>query len=124
LASGEVLIAGGTSDRGRGLLRSGVLFDPRTNHWTSARRMGVARAFHTATLLPSGRVLVVGGSAALEPSAELYDRAEDRWWAVARPAAERSWHTATLLRDGRVLVVGGRLSPGPDAEVYDAQADV
>ena len=49
---------------------SAELYDPGTRAWTATASLGLARAGHTATLLPDGRVLVAGGGSA---SAELYD---------------------------------------------------
>jgi hypothetical protein len=66
---------------------------------------------HTATLLPSGRVLVAGGSpgnTVSDPSiAELYDPVVGSWRMTGAMSASRSGHTATLLPSGQVLVLGG-----------------
>jgi WD40 repeat protein len=50
-------------------------YDPRTGTWTATASMDAARRNHTATLLPDGRVLIVGGIGAegVEFTAELYD---------------------------------------------------
>ena len=76
--------------------------------------MAVARAVHTATALPDGRVLVAGGCtvdscelAAEGATTELYDPRARRFLAGPRLTRPRVGHTATRLRDGRVLVVGG-----------------
>ena len=71
--------------------------------------MDHARQSHTATVLPDGRVLVVGGGADGGPldSAEMRDPVSGTFSPTAPLAAARAWHTATLLPDGRVLVVGG-----------------
>src|SRR5262245_33381705 len=48
-----------------------AMIDPS---WTATGSMGTAREFHTATLLPNGRVLVAGGyNGSYLSSAELYD---------------------------------------------------
>ena len=65
-----------------------------------------------ATLLPDGKVLVVGGfrsdgTGALA-SAELYDPGTGTWTAARNMDTPRASQTATLLPDGRVLVAGGR----------------
>ncbi|MEE4329246.1 MAG: kelch repeat-containing protein, partial [Wenzhouxiangella sp.] len=79
--------------------------------WISGPDMNVARADHSATLLPDGRLLVIGGvnqSGLLISSAEIYDPATQQWTLVPNDSAfGRQTHTATLLNDGRVLVVGG-----------------
>ncbi len=68
------------------------------------------REGHTATLLPDGKVLVVGGddgNGTVLATAELYDPATGKWSATGRMSTPRSGQTATLLPDGRVLVTGG-----------------
>src|SRR5437762_181447 len=78
--------------------------------------LGQARADHTATLLPDGKVLVVGGlqdgqsgsNYHVISSAELYDPATGTWTTTGNLAKARGDHTATLLSNGKVLVVGGR----------------
>ena len=74
-----------------------------------------ARSGHAATLLPDGRVLVVGGRY-WEPinyeyhsysSCEIYDPSSGTWSDTGDLLTARDLHTATLLRDGRVLVTGG-----------------
>ena len=87
------------------------------------------RAWHTATLLPDGTVLVAGGwyPGTSLASAELYDPATEKWSSTGSLQTARDIHTATLLRNGKVLVVGGHLrikgKPGSatlaSAELYD-----
>ena len=70
--------------------------------------MSTLREGHTATLLPSGEVLVAGGLGTnYLPSAELYDPRTRSWRPVASMKKSRVGHTATLLTNGQVLVAGG-----------------
>ncbi len=69
-----------------------------------------ARAAHTATTLPSGQVLVVGGMAdggGSVASVELFDPVHNAVHRLGPLAERRVGHTATLLGDGRVLIAGG-----------------
>src|SRR5262245_34949082 len=64
LPNGKVLVAGGAlfdPDSGTESLSSADLYDPATGIWSGTGSLGTARAYHTATLLPNGKVLVVGG---------------------------------------------------------------
>ncbi|HEX8820870.1 MAG TPA: kelch repeat-containing protein [Archangium sp.] len=65
--------------------------------------MSALRSYHTALLLPSGKVLVFGGYAAstYQSSAAFYDPASNTWSATATPSAARVNHTATLLPNGK-----------------------
>ena len=84
-----------------------------TWQWTGS--MAYARRHLNATILPTGQVLVTGGtsgtlfsdeSRAVYP-AELWDPATGSWTTLASSSVIRVYHaTALLLRDGRVLVTG------------------
>src|SRR5262249_18351181 len=60
LQNGKVLVAGGRDNTGANLA-SAELFDPAGNggagSWTATGSLNSAREFHTATLLPNGKVL-------------------------------------------------------------------
>jgi len=71
------------------------------------RLMNHQRSFHTATLLPNGKVLVAGGDDGDNTSAELYDPVAGTWSSTGSLNHPRVFHTATLLNSGLVLAVGG-----------------
>ncbi len=89
--------------------------------------LNVARYNHTATLLPSGEVLVTGGIGlngvyTSLASAELYDPKKGKWTLTGSMSAGRTSFTATLLQNGEVLVVGGsdyEVSCYGTAELYN-----
>jgi hypothetical protein len=88
--------------------------------------MTTARAGHTATLLPDGRVLIVGG-ASQGPLAEAYDPSTGTFSPADDMITSRNGHTAILLPDGNVIFPGGivlqdgrtLILSSPNAEVYD-----
>jgi hypothetical protein len=110
LPNGQVLVTGGIGN-GVNSLASAELYDPATGVWTATGSMATARYNHTATLLPSGQMLVAGGISEdgvnSLASAELYDPATGVWTATGSMATARTVHTATLLPNGQVLVAGG-----------------
>ncbi|MCK8502110.1 Kelch repeat-containing protein [Myxococcus fulvus] len=81
-----------------------------TSPWSAAASMSQVRAYHTATRLPTGNVLVTGGSGwgSVTASTETYNPNTNTWAATATMSQTRSSHTATLLSSGKVLVVGGQ----------------
>jgi WD40 repeat protein len=88
--------------------------------WIPTGSLNIPRSSHTATLLPNGKVLVVGGrNGNSRPnflnSAELYDPVTGAWTVTGSLNAPRYLHTATLLANGKVLVTGISNS----AELYD-----
>lgn len=70
-----------------------------------------ARQFHTATLLPDGKVLVAGGygsgGVGWLIDCQLYDPQKGEFVPTGRLSTRRDAHTATLLPNGKVLVAGG-----------------
>ncbi|HEX8703142.1 MAG TPA: kelch repeat-containing protein [Myxococcaceae bacterium] len=134
LSDGKVIVVGGYEPQqlshsvdmtmidmqaaGADPLASAELYEPDKGVWSSRAPMARGRAFHTATLLPSGKLLVTAGNTA-EPvtgggtklrstgSTELYEPARDGWSSASVLPQPRVLHTATLLPGGRVLVMGG-----------------
>jgi hypothetical protein len=99
-------------------------------------QMTSPRAWHALAVLPSGQVLVAGGSSHFgqnafnEPtaSAALYDHATGSWTATGSMSVERIHPSSVLLPSGKVLVAGGRSLRSPhlpcglvrsSAELYD-----
>jgi large repetitive protein len=89
--------------------------------------MSTNRTAHTATVLPSGKVLIAGGDACfffsyyyygncLLDSAEVYDAGAGTFSTTGKMSVTRDFHTATLLNNGKVLVTGGH---DASAELYD-----
>ncbi len=125
LRDGTVLAVGGIYAPPSRLSRSSAeLYHPGTHIWTATGGMADARAAHTATLLPDGRVLVAGGfnSAGILASAELYNPRTGAWVATAPMHFAKAYHTATVLPNGAVLLAGGLDNAGATlsaAELYE-----
>lgn len=123
----KVLIAGGAvwveenGQRGESFLRSAELFDPATGTFELVPDMPNTRGYHTATALPDGRVLIVGGFGVIggqiqaltngiifDPDAALADP-----WERLTFRDQRALHTATLLADQQlVVIIGGCAGEG------------
>ena len=97
------------------------------NNFAGTGSLATAREYHTATLLPNGKVLVAGGldnNGNALSSAVLYDPAAGTWSNTGSLATARYFHTATLLSNGKVLVAAGDGNIGylSSAELYDPVA--
>ena len=134
LPSGKVLVAGGGVTPSGGPVRTAELYDPVADTFTSiASTMSVERQFHTATLLPNGKVLLAGGltnaGSVATATADLYDPATNTFHATGPMASTRMHHTATSLGNGVILIVGGTMQPTSpvgetSAELYDSTSGV
>ena len=112
LANGMVFVTGGRDVIGPAsistITATTEIYDPASDTWTPLAPMTRARIAHTATLLPNGKVLVVGGFDDDTPvGAEVYDPSSNTWSPAGSMLHPRLWHTATLLANGTVLVAGG-----------------
>ena len=131
LGSGKVLIAGGFGGIGSpgNYLASAELYDPSgAGTFASTGSMAVARGYHTATLLGSGKVLVATGidSGINVAGVELYDPSGAGAFSLTDPLPLGvTGHTATLLGSGKVLVAGGYTGNNPpqaSALLFDSQS--
>lgn len=123
---GKILYAGG----GRTTNTAETIDLTRPNptwEWTSP--MAYHRRHLNATILPTGQVLVTGGTSGTAFTdesgavfaAELWDPDTGAWTTLASNSVIRVYHsTALLLADGRVLVTGGGDAFGNDNH-YDAE---
>jgi hypothetical protein len=108
LQDGRVLLAGGGT-------QTVMLYNPATAAFASTGSMSTARQRHTAVLLASGKVLILGGlsgSGAHLNSAEIYDPATGAFTTIAPMKTARSSHSAVVLADQTVLVMGGANTAG------------
>jgi hypothetical protein len=111
LPNGQVLIAGISY-----YVKRTYLFNPTTNSFISAADITQGRMDASATLLPSGLVLLTGGLDAgnsISRTAEVYDYNLDMWRPVASMNTGRFRHTSVLLPNASsqsptVLIIGGQ----------------
>lgn len=125
LPDGTVFVAGGFSfNNGYHTFRSAELYDPLSTTWSRTRSMHDARNLYTATLLPSGKLLVAGGGAdsTQTTSCEEYDPISQTWAPTGSLNVPRILHTAKLLPNGKVLAAGGGNESGvlASAELFDS----
>ncbi len=129
LKNGQELIVGGciqteipvATNR---YLSSAQLSDPATRKWKETAALKYAPNWHTATLLPNGKVLIAGGMDSKNhavATAALYDPLAETWTETGSLAMPRFYHKATLRADGKVLVEKGHdgRSPVSIKELYD-----
>ncbi len=137
LQDGRLLLAGGSqvdacNDTSLTVISAADIYDPEFQTYTvPGKQLATPRSLHTATLLPDGRVLLVGGYTAsgIDPnsgsayytnstnSAEVFDPATESFSFTVEMAVPRAGHAATLLQDGRVLITGG--SGDLTTEIYE-----
>jgi Ca2+-binding RTX toxin-like protein len=124
-APGKVLVMGGHDFPPRNTAEV-IDLNAASPSWRPVGSMQFSRRQINVTLLPDGKVLVTGGTAASgfnDPSghvdaAELWDPATESWTTLASSSGiPRVYHSAALLLpDGRVLSTGG--NGFPETEIY------
>jgi hypothetical protein len=90
------------------------LYDVAKDRWSALPPLPGPRMRHSATLLPDGRVMIIGGSGgdgqntpSVAASVLLWNPATGQWSAAHDLPRGREGHIATLLPSGDVLVSGG-----------------
>jgi hypothetical protein len=141
LANGQVLIAGGcdcvyvpATGGVTDALLSAEIYDPVANSFSATGSLQSGHMNHTATLLPNGSVLIVGGLSSVaenisgafpqiavgtvSATAEIYAPASRQFTTTASaPKLPRAFHAATLLANGAVLISGG-LTQWPNLDMF------
>ncbi|MFZ2023614.1 MAG: choice-of-anchor D domain-containing protein [Terracidiphilus sp.] len=134
LNTGQVLIAGGSSNLGSASTPPAYeeLYDPATQTFLRTGALNAPRIFYNAVLLADGTVLLAGGGAPNnltglfgqsfppQATAEIYNPATGLFAFTANMNFQRAAFTATLLPNGSILAAGGQgigLFPAT-AEIY------
>lgn len=129
---GRVIIIGGATVANRSIdfKRTIESYDPASGLFEPIAELpfGGQRAFHTATVLADGRILIVGGEALINQARESLksalivdtrDLTKVSVSATASLRAARTGHTAARLADGRVVILGGRQLNGAATRPQD-----
>jgi hypothetical protein len=141
LLSGDVLITGGfTYDAAicgnldpSPAVATAEFYHTAGGSFAATGSMAEARGGHTATLLPSGKILIAGGGTLGgyyvpfggngSATAEIYDPGTAAFTSTGSMSTARMGQTATLLFNGKVLIAGGVTSEDTTAvataELYD-----
>ncbi|MGE6762010.1 hypothetical protein ACQKGO_28620 [Corallococcus interemptor] len=129
LQDGRVFITGGYEPRADGtrpVTGTTEVFNPADGTFSPGPDVG-ARAFHTASLLPDGRVFLAGGAqtfapVTLQPTARLVDVVAGAVGELT-PKVARYQQAAAVDAAGHVLLVGGHAADGSGvfmAEAFDS----
>lgn len=110
-------------------IRSNALLPvPRRTKWIPAKpgQNPVRAEGQSATSLPDGRLLLIGGMGPDGPLASLTINDPRTGESISLPEMPlaRAWHSATMLPDGRVLIVGGVGAHGQvlnNVEIFDPE---
>ena len=126
----KVLIFGGAVyvDGEERLLASADLFDPETGTFEALEGVDVARAYHAATAMPDGRVLISGGFSVIAGTLTTLTTAlifepQTREFVTILMQQPRAHHTSTLMEgSGLIALVGGCAGEGPSDGCTPTQA--
>lgn len=130
LPNGKFLVAGGVNTTGVNFSASifhasAEVYDPATGTWSATGSLNSARAQATSSILPDGKILIIGGINGGGPlaTAEIYDPVAGTFsFTVGAMSTARGEHADAILPDGRVLVMGGYNGSGTplaSAEIFN-----
>lgn len=125
----RILVSGGSAkEGGTPPARRCEIYDARSGKFTDGPELLRDRMAHTATPLPDGRVLLVGGWSGSEGrttrQAELWDPRQERFVPAGELEHGRHDHAAVRLKDGRVLVAGGKEAPAREGVETPLTAEI
>jgi hypothetical protein len=139
LLSGQVLLAGGSTNPAENCTKAALIADPLTWEWRRTGDLHSATWFNAMARLRDGRVLVAAGCRSLgypcggetrEPYGEVYNPGTETWRTTGPMSFTRQHASAVVLPSGRVLVSGGNWvraagTPpvAPAGDVYDPATD-
>ncbi len=109
---GRLLISGGNNSLGS--IAQCEVFNPLTGKWFLTDSLLIERGWHSAVLLPNGRVLLTGGGnldSLFIFTCELFDPVTEKWEITGVTSFPHHSHTSVLLADSLVLLAGGVISP-------------
>lgn len=134
LSDGKVLISGGVEylqpTNGRSELVAKIvstlqIYNPETNKFKLIGNMKMPRKNHTATLLPDGQVLIVGGESTngttkFIRNVEVFNPKTNKTRIIGETINSYSCQSAILTKEG-VFITGNRFSDysSKDSELYD-----
>ncbi len=116
LPNGKILavggcIAGNCTAGAANRTSTAELFDPLKNAWTSTGSLVIGvRSEHSASLLPSGKVVIYGGTTdgtTFLSTTEIYDPATGTFTAGSTAQTGRRDHDAIALTNGKVMTFDG-----------------
>ncbi len=123
LNDGRVFLTGGLNPTASGYyLSTSEVYTPGQSQTSAAHALSTARAFHQATLMANGRILISGGfnganvvqlndspvlNYGILDEAEIYDPASDSILPASPMNERRAYQSAMLKPDGSVAVFGG-----------------
>ncbi len=116
LQNGTVLICGGYTDALGTVTNTCDVYTPDMTgafgigSIAAGPAMGTPRAFHTASLLSNGNVLITGGlttGGVYTQTTEIYSNVSGLFGGGPGMSINRAFHTATTLGNGQVLIAGG-----------------